>query len=133
MTPIIDADAEQVRASAIPPAVCDPIIYAVEVMDEPKDVLFLERQLVLGTKKNQEIAVLIDRRLVFNLNASESMRHRVQEAAEKMVMDDVTSIIPVVEERVILSHPHVSKMFSELMQAASNEWEEMEEEFDEWS
>ena len=133
MTPIIDADAEQVRASAIPPAVCEPIIYAVEVMDEPKDVLFLERQLVLGTKKNQEIAVLIDRRLVFNLNASESMRHRVQEAAEKMVMDDVTSIIPVVEERVILSHPRVSKMFSELMQAASNEWDEMEEEFDEWS
>lgn len=133
MTPIIDADAEQVRASAIPPAVCEPIIYAVEVMDEPKDVLFLERQLVFGTKKNQEIAVLIDRRLVFNLNASESMRHRVQEAAEKMVMDDVTSIIPVIEERVTLSHPCVSKMFSELMQAASNEWDEMEEEFDEWS
>lgn len=123
MTPIIDADAKQARAAYIPPAVCEPIIYAVENLGTLKDVLLLERHIVLGAEEGKEIAILVDRKLIFNPNASEEIRRRVQEAEEKWVIDEIMKDIPVREERIILSNPRVSQMFVELMQAASDDWD----------
>lgn len=121
MTPIIDADAEQERAAYIPPAVCEPIIYAVENVGTPRDVIFLGRHIVLGTKKNKEIAILVDRKLIFDPNAGEEIRRRILEAEARWNIDEIMKDIPVLEERVILSNPRVSEMFSELMRAASDD------------